>query len=246
MQRPRSRHPRIPRQPKGGSLSYEFNFGAVLQHWPLLAHGAWVTLVLTFWATVAGFVVGTLCAVLRTGGPVWAQRLVAAYVEVIRNTPLLIQAYFLIFGLAATGLRLPILVGAVIALVVNVGAYTTEVMRAGIESIRAGQLEAADCLGLSRRQVFVHVVLRPAMERVYPSLSSLYVLLMLGSSVLSAVGVEELFGTSNRVQSATYRNFEVFIVLGLIYLGLTLVMRLMFWALGLALFPRRRRLGTPL
>lgn len=138
------------------------------------------------------------------------------------------------------------MVGAVIALVVNVGAYTTEVMRAGIESIRSGQLEAADCLGLSRHQVFLHVVLRPAMERVYPSLASLYVLLMLGSSVLSAVGVEELFGTANRVQSATYRNFEVFIVLGFIYLGLTAIMRLIFWLLGLVLFPRRRRLGTPL
>lgn len=227
-------------------MSYEFNFGAVLQHWPLLAHGAWVTLVLTFWATVIGFVVGTVCAMVRTSGPKWAQNLVGAYVEVIRNTPLLIQAYFLIFGLASTGMRLPIMVGAVIALVVNVGAYTTEVMRAGIESIKAGQLEAADCLGLSRRQVFMHVVLRPAMERVYPSLTSLYVLLMLGSSVISAVGVEELFGTSNRVQSATYRNFEVFIVLGGVYLALTAIMRLVFWAMGLALFPRRRKLGTPL
>jgi len=227
-------------------LSYEFNFGAVLQHWPLLAHGAWVTLVLTFWATIVGFVVGTLCAMVRTSGPKWAQNLVAAYVEVIRNTPLLIQAYFLIFGLASTGMRLPIMVGAVIALVVNVGAYTTEVMRAGIESIKAGQIEAADCLGLSRRQVFMHVVLRPAMERVYPSLTSLYVLLMLGSSVISAVGVEELFGTSNRVQSATYRNFEVFIVLGGVYLALTAIMRLVFWVVGLMLFPRRRKLGTPL
>ena len=227
-------------------MSYEFNFGAVLQHWPLLAHGAWVTLVLTFWATIVGFVVGTLCAMVRTSGPKWAQNLVAAYVEVIRNTPLLIQAYFLIFGLASTGMRLPIMVGAVIALVVNVGAYTTEVMRAGIESIKAGQIEAADCLGLSRRQVFMHVVLRPAMERVYPSLTSLYVLLMLGSSVISAVGVEELFGTSNRVQSATYRNFEVFIVLGGVYLALTAIMRLVFWVVGLMLFPRRRKLGTPL
>ncbi|MFG6082604.1 amino acid ABC transporter permease [Paracoccus litorisediminis] len=227
-------------------MSYEFDFQAVLQHWPMLAHGAWVTLVLTFWATIAGFVVGTICAVIRTGGPVWSQRVVAAYVEVIRNTPLLIQAYFLIFGLASTGMRLPIMAGAVLALVVNVGAYTTEVMRAGIESIKSGQLEAADCLGLSRRQVFMHVVLRPAMERVYPSLASLYVLLMLGSSVLSAVGVEELFGTSNRVQSATYRNFEVFIVLGAVYLGLTAIMRATFWLLGLVLFPRRRKLGTPL
>ncbi|RIY01393.1 amino acid ABC transporter permease [Aureimonas flava] len=227
-------------------MTYQFDFASVLDYAPLLLHGAWITLVLSFWATVVGFVMGTACAVARTSGPKWLQMLVGAYVEIIRNTPLLIQAYFLIFGLASVGVRMPIMVGAVIALVVNIGSYTTEVMRAGIESIRTGQLEAADCLGLSRTQTFLHVVLRPAMERVYPSLSSLFILLMLGSSVLSAVGVEELFGTSNQVQSATYRNFEVFIVLGAIYLGLTLVLRVGFWALGQVIFPRRRKLGTAL
>ncbi len=227
-------------------MGYEFRFDVVLDHLPVLIEGAWTTLVLAFWATVAGFLVGTICAVVRTSGPAWARHLVGAYVEIIRNTPLLIQAYFLIFGLASAGVRLPIMVGAVLALVVNIGSYTTEVMRAGIESIRKGQLEAAECMGLSRTQTFLHVVLRPAMERVYPSLASLYVLLMLGSSVLSAVGVEELFASANRVQSSTYRNFEVFIVLGGIYLLLTVAMRVMFWLLGLVLFPRRRKLGTPL
>jgi len=227
-------------------MSYQFDFGAVLRQLPLLLNGAWITLVLTFWATIAGFAFGTLCAIARTSGPPWLRRIVAGYVEAIRNTPLLIQSYFLIFGMASAGLRMPILVGAVIALGVNVGAYTTEVMRAGIESIKQGQLEAAECLGLSRAQIYLHVILRPAMERVYPSLTSLYVLLMLGSSVLSAVGVEELFGTANRVQSLTYRNFEVFIVLGGLYLGLTIVMRVAFRLLGLGIFTRRRKLGTPL
>ncbi|WP_435171042.1 amino acid ABC transporter permease [Falsirhodobacter sp. 1013] len=227
-------------------MNYTFDFGAVLQHSDLLLDGAWTTLVLAFWATISGFLMGTLCAVGMTSGPRWLRPILIAYVEVARNTPLLIQSYFLIFGLASAGVRLPIIVGAVIALVVNVTAYTAEVMRAGIESVRHGQLEAAECLGLSRLQIFLNIILRPAMERVYPSLASLFVLLMLGSSVLSAVGVEELFGTSNRVQSMTYRNFETFIVLGGFYLGLTVLMRLMFWALGLLLFPRQRKLGTAL
>jgi polar amino acid transport system permease protein len=227
-------------------MTYQFDFGAVLAQWPMLLHGAAITLVLTFWATIAGFVLGTLCAIGRTSGPIWLRNLIGAYVEVIRNTPLLIQSYFLIFGMASAGLRMPIIVAAIIALVVNVGAYSTEVMRAGIESIKKGQLEAAECLGLTTAQTYLHVVVRPAMERVYPSLCSLYVLLMLGSSVLSAVGVEELFGVANRVQSATYRNFEVFIVLGGIYLGLTILMRIVFWMLGLGVFTRRRILGTPL
>lgn len=224
-------------------MKYQFDFAAVLEYWPLFLEGSWVTLRLTFFATILGFVIGTLCAVARTAGPGWLKRVVAAYVETIRNTPLLIQSYFLIFGMASAGLRLPILVGATIALVVNIGAYTTEVMRAGIESVHKGQLEAADCLGLSRTQVFLHVVLRPAMERVYPSLVSQYVLLMLATSILSAVGVEELFGTTNRVQSETFRNFEIFVVLGVVYLALSLIVRTALWLLGLALFTRSRRLN---
>lgn len=227
-------------------MAYEFNFQDVLALWPLFAEGAWVTLRLTLFATVLGFLVGTLCAIGRTSGPDWLRRLVGAYVEVIRNTPLLIQSYFLIFGLASVGLNLPILVGATVALVVNIGAYTTEIMRAGIASIHRGQIEAAECLGLSRAQIYLHVVLRPAMERVYPALASQYVLLMLASSILSSVGVDELFGIANRVQSETFRNFEVFVVLGVVYLALSLLLRALFWGGGQLLFARRRKLGTTL
>jgi len=134
----------------------------------------------------------------------------------------------------------------VLALVVNIGAYSCEIIRAGIESIHKGQLEAAQCLGLSKPQVFWHVVLRPAVERVYPALASQFVLLMLASSIMSAVGAEELLGVANRIQSDTFRNFEIFIVLWVVYLALSYAMRLGFWLLGLVIFPRRRKLGTPL
>lgn len=227
-------------------MTYEFDFAAVLEYWPLLLQGTWTTLRLTFFCTVFGILIGAFCAVVRTGGPGWARHLVGLYVEFIRNTPLLIQSYFLIFGIASMGVRLPILVGATIALTINIGAYTTEIVRAGIESIHRGQLEAAECLGLSRVQTYLHVVIRPALERVYPALASQYVLLMLASSILSSVGVEELFGMANRIQSDTFRNFEVFVVLGVLYLILAVVVRAGFSLIGLALFPRRRKLGTPL
>ncbi|MDI5929711.1 amino acid ABC transporter permease [Rhizobium leguminosarum] len=227
-------------------MTYDFDFAAVLAYWPLLLEGTWTTLRLTFFCTVFGILIGAVCAIIRTSGPGWARWLIGMYVEFIRNTPLLIQAYFLIFGIASMGFRLPIMAGAVIALTVNIGAYTTEIVRAGIESINRGQLEAAECLGLSRLQTYVHVIIRPALERVYPALSSQYVLMMLASSILSSVGVEELFGISNRVQSDTYRNFEVFVVLGVLYLILAVVVRAGFSLLGLVLFPRRRKLGTSL
>lgn len=227
-------------------MNYTFDFAAVLEQWPLLAQGAWVTVKLSFCATVLGFILGTLCALARNSRLGWLRALAGGYVELIRNTPLLIQAYFLIFGLSSAGLTMPIMAGAVLALVINIGAYTCEIVRAGIESIPKDQLEAGECLALSRLQVFWHVVLRPAVERVYPSLTSQFVLLMLASSIMSAVGAEELLGVANRIQSDTYRNFEVFIVLWGVYLALSWLMRLGFWLMAQVVFPRRRKLGTPL
>lgn len=227
-------------------MNYTFDFASVLEQWPLLAQGAWVTVKLSFLATVLGFVLGTLCALARNSRLGWLRALAGGYVELIRNTPLLIQAYFLIFGLSSAGLTMSIMTGAVLALVINIGAYTCEIMRAGIESIPKDQLEAGECLALSRPQVFWHVVLRPAVERVYPSLASQFILLMLASSIMSAVGAEELLGVANRIQSDTYRNFEVFIVLWGVYLALSWLMRLGFWLLAQIVFPRRRKLGTSL
>ena len=227
-------------------MKYQFDFAAVLAQWPLLLEGAWVTVQLSLLATLIGFVLGALCAVARNSRSGWLRWGVAAYVELIRNTPLLIQSYFLIFGLSSIGVTMPIMVGAVLALVINIGAYSCEIIRAGIESVHKGQLEAADCLGLSPLQVFWHVVLRPAVERVYPSLTSQFVLLMLASSIMSSIGAEELLGIANRIQADTFRNFEIFLVLWVIYLALSYLMRLGFWLLGQLVFTRRRKLGTPL
>ena len=150
--------------------------------------------------------------------------------RLIRNTPLLVQIFIVYFGLSSLGLKLSAEVSAVIALVVNMGAYTTEIMRAGIQSIQRTQLEAADCLGLTRLQTILHVVLLPAMERVYPALSSQFVLLMLASSITSQISAEELTATANLVQSDTYRSFEVYIIVAVVYLALSVLYRFGFWA----------------
>jgi polar amino acid transport system permease protein len=119
-------------------------------------------------------------------------------------------------------------------------------MRAGIDAIPVGQIEAAQGLALSRAQIYWHIMLLPAAERVYPALTSQFVLLMLASSVTSQISAEELTAVANYIQSDTYRAFETYIVVAIAYIVLSLVMRTGFWALGLLLFPRRRRLGTPL
>jgi polar amino acid transport system permease protein len=227
-------------------MSYRFDFAFMADKWPAFVAGAWLTIQLTLLSIAFGFLVGTMCALARVyGGPV-LRRLVGFYVETIRNTPLLIQILIVYFGLSSLGLKLSAEVSAVIALTVNMGAYTTEIMRAGIQSVQRTQLEAADCLGLTRLQTILHVVLLPAMERVYPALASQGVLLMLASSITSQISAEELTATANLVQSDTYRSFEVYLIVAVVYLALSALYRLGFWAVGQVLFQRRRRLGTPL
>lgn len=227
-------------------MSYKFDFAFMADRWPDFVAGAWLTIQLTVLSIALGFALGTVCALARVyGGPV-LRRLVGAYVEAIRNTPLLIQIFIVYFGLSSLGLKLSADVSAVIALTVNMGAYSTEIMRAGIQSIQRTQLEAADCLGLTRLQAILHVVLLPAMERVYPALSSQFVLLMLASSITSQISVEELTATASLVQSDTYRSFEVYLVVAVVYLALSALYRFAFWLIGRGLFARKRRLGTSL
>jgi polar amino acid transport system permease protein len=225
-------------------MAYKFDFSFLADRWPAFLEGAWLTIQLTVVAIVLGFVLGTLCAVLRVYGGGVVRRVIGAYVEMIRNTPLLVQIFIVYFGLATMGLKLGAELSAVIALVINVGAYTTEIMRAGIEATGRTQLEAADCLGLTRLQTIVHIVLLPAMERVYPALSSQFVLLMLASSVTSQISAEELTAVANVIQSDTYRSFEVYLVVAVVYLALSFLYRFAFWLVGRVLFVRRRRLGT--
>jgi polar amino acid transport system permease protein len=222
----------------------KLDFWVVLERWPLFLDGAWLSIRLAIVATVLGFVMGTFGAIGRRSKVGWLSEGCSVYVELIRNTPLLVQVFLVYFGLSSIGLKLSAFTVSLIALTINVGAYTTEIMRAGFDSIPRGQLEAAECLALTRRQVYWHVILLPAMERVYPALTSQFVMLMLSSSICSQISAEELTAVANHVQSDTYRPLETFILTGLGYVALALLMRFAFWALGAVIFPRRRRTGT--
>lgn len=227
-------------------MTYDFDFSAPLAYWPELLAGARTTLGLSLVATFFGFLLGVFCALANTGRTRWLARLSGVYIEVIRNTPLLVQVFIVYFGLSSMGLQVGAFTAATVALVVNVGAYTSEIVRAGIESIPKNQIEAAECMGLSRAQMLRHVVLPPAIERVYPALSSQYVLLMLASSICSQISAEELTAVANRIQSDTFRSVETYLIVAGAYLAMSLVMRGVLWAVAMVAFPRRRRLGTPL
>ncbi|MDD1527656.1 ABC transporter permease [Bradyrhizobium sp. WBOS7] len=227
-------------------MSLQLDFPAVLERWPSFLAGAVLTLELAAFATVLGALLGMLAAIGRGTRNALISGACKAYVETIRNTPLLVQIFLVYFGLASLGLKFSAFAVAVAALTINVGAYTAEIMRAGFEAIPRGQIEAAEGLALSRLQIYWHIILLPAIEKVYPALTSQFVLLMLASSVCSQISAEELTAVANYIQSDTYRAFETYIIVAVLYVILSLVMRAGFWGLGLVLFPRRRRLGTPL
>lgn len=225
-------------------MSYKFDFGALLPYFSDFIAGAWVTLQLTIAAVVLGMVIGVLCAIARRSQYLFLRMVTGVYIETVRNTPFIVQIFFLFFGLSSVGIRMPVMVAAVFALVVNVGAYTAEIVRAGMDSIHKGQIEAAQALGLSHFQIYRDIILMPAIEKVYPSLTSQFVLMMLTTSICSQISVEELTGVANNIQSNTFRSFETYIVIGLFYIAITFLMRGGFWLLGLWAFPRRRATGA--
>jgi polar amino acid transport system permease protein len=210
-----------------------FDFYAVLEQWPLLLKGIAWTLGLTLVATLIGAALGIACAWVRsqnTRAPLWLQALVGAYVELIRNTPFIVQLFFIFFGLPALGFRLSPEVASVLAMVVNLGAYATEIIRAGIDATPKGQIEAASSLALSQTQIFTRVVLPPALKKVWPALVSQIIIVMLGSAVCGQISTEELSYAANLVQSRNFRAFEAFIIATGIYLVLSIsVRRLLNW-----------------
>ena len=209
----------------------EFDFGAVLVDWRLLAKGVAWTVGLTAIATLIGMVVGVACAWARASGPPWLRWVVGTYVELIRNTPFIVQLFFIFFGLPAAGVKLTPETAAVIAMVANLGAYATEIIRAGIEATPKGQIEAAVSLALTKAQVFLRVVLPPALKKVWPAMVSQIIIVMLGSAVCSQISVEELSYAANLIQSRNFRAFEAFIVATLLYLALSIgLRRLLNWA----------------
>jgi polar amino acid transport system permease protein len=203
----------------------QLDFIAVLQEWPQLLRGAAFTVGLTAVSAVIGVAIGVACGWARAWGPAWLSAVVGVYVELIRNTPFIVQLFFIFFGLPSLGLKLSSEVASVIAMVINLGAYAAEISRAGIEGTPRGQIEAARSLALSERQVFIRVVLPPALARVWPAMVSQIVIVMLGSAVCGQIAAQELSYYANLIQSRNFRAFEAYIVATAMYLALSIALR---------------------
>jgi polar amino acid transport system permease protein len=201
------------------------DFAPVLAEWPLLAKGVAVTLGLTAAAAIVGVALGVACAWARLHGRPWLKAIVGAYVELIRNTPFIVQLFFIYFGLPGVGIKLSNETASVIAMVVNLGAYAAEIVRAGIATTPKGQIEAAQSLALSELQVFTRVVLPPALQRVWPALVSQIIIVMLGSAVCGQISTNELSYAVNLIHSRNFRAFEATFVGTGIYLVLAMALR---------------------
>ncbi len=202
-------------------MNYTFHFEDIWAAREELFWGTVLTLELSAVSMVLSLIVAVFGALARTSGPRWLRALVAAYVEFIRNTPFLVQVFFIFFGLPVLGLRLETDVCAVIAMVLNGSAYTIEIVRAGIETIGHGQTEAARALGLRGFQAFRLIVLPQALRAVLPPLGSQFILLMLNSSIVSVISADELTSATQDIQSRTFRSFEAYIVAMGIYFALS-------------------------
>ncbi|TAN29293.1 MAG: amino acid ABC transporter permease [Castellaniella sp.] len=220
-------------------MNYTFNFPGLLPYWRMFLDGAVTTLELTLASTVFGLVLGILCAIGRRSVIGWLSRVCGVYIETVRNTPFLVQIFIFYFGLSSLGYTMSANLAAVITMVINVGAYSAEIIRSGMDAVPPGQVEAAECLGLSRPRIYWHVIMLPAFEKVYPSITSQFVLMMLMSSITSQISAEELTGVANNVQSITFLSLETYIIVALLYLVLAVLLKGLFSVAGLVLFRRR-------
>jgi len=221
-------------------MSYQFDFASLWPYVPALASGLATTLALTAVSAVAGIAVGVAGAVARDSSNRFVRTITAAYVELVRNTPFLVQLFFIFFGLPSLGIRLPEWVAAVLAMVVNLGAYATEIIRAGVAATPKGLIEAGESLAMSRGQVFRYIVIGLAMRRIWPSLTGQIIIVMLGSSVCSQIAVEELSFVASFVQSRTFQPFEIYSVTIVLYLVASTVTRRCLSLGGNLFFGRRR------
>jgi len=204
-------------------MDYTFQFEQVLPQLPYLLGGALVTLQIAFVTFWAGAVIGVGGAIAKVYGGTGARRIASSYVTFFTNTPALVQVFLLYYALPDAGVLLESMTAVLIGLTLNAGAYLTEIIRAGVISVRRSEMEAAIALGLSRLQILRHVILPHIARTIYAPLSNFFVWLVLGSSVAALFGVEELTGRAINISTANLRSIETFTVIAVIYVALTLV-----------------------
>ena len=217
---------------------YVFQFREVFQELPMLLDGAITTLHISILTLVLSLIVGVIGALCRMARLRWLRVPATWYVEVVRNTPLLVQLFFIYFGLSQINIDVSNYTAGLIGLVLNNGAYLTEIVRAGIQAIHKGQFEAGYSLGLSFPQLMRHVVFPQAFRVIYPPMCNQFIGIILWSSLVSTISVHDLALRGKELASTTFRSFETYAVVTLIYVAMTLTISAALKVIGYRAFRR--------
>jgi polar amino acid transport system permease protein len=205
-------------------MAYQLDPSIIIKYLPLFLKGVFLTVEVSFFAILIGLAIGILFAVARTSRFKILNLVGAVYVEVFRNTPLLIQIFIIFFGLPGIGIKLSPYISGLTALVLYVGAYNTEVIRAGLEAVPRGQMEAAKSLGLTGVQTFLYVILPQTFRVCLPALGNNWVALVKNSSLVSVIGMVELTWVAYDLNALTFRSFELFGAATIFYLILIFIL----------------------
>lgn len=216
-------------------------YGQIIQYLPDFLMGALMALWIAGLAFAAGLVIGLSCAAALTYGAWPLRAVVTAYVRFFTYTPQLVQVFFLFFALPEAGITLSPVAAVLIGMTLNAGAYLTEIERAGFASVPLAELDAAETLGFSRLQVIWYVIAPHVVRALYPALSSHYIIMTLGTSMAAIFGVEELTGRALNANAISFRSVEIFSVVAVIYILLTIIASTLLWCLGRWLFRVKAR-----
>lgn len=203
-----------------------FDLSILLPHLGFLARGAELTAAACALSLVGSVVMGALVAIARTSASALLRRIAFVYVDLFRNVPFIVQLFFFYYGLPELGIYIDAFTTGVVALSIAGGAYASDIIRAGILAIDQGIIDAAEVSGLSRRKIFTRIVLPIALRTSVRPLGSVLINMILTSSILSTITLNELTGSAQIVVSQTYRPFEVYVVLLCVYAALTYLVSL--------------------
>lgn len=212
------------------------NFFPIFNQLPYLLGGAWISLQLAVLAFALGMIIAMFCTSILRYGPNVAGKCINAYVIFATNTPQLVQIYFLFFALPEVGILLSPFTAVLIGATFNAGAYLCEIQRAGFDSVRRLEIEAAEVLGFSRIQVIRYVILPHVIKVMFRPLSNQFIVMTLGTSMASMFGVEELTGRTYNLSSQTYLSVESFSVAAVIYIAITILATFALAVMGRYLF----------
>ena len=217
-------------------MNYTFQWGEAILYVPDLLTGAIVTLHLSFLGFWSGATIGLFGAMGKTYGSPLVKKLINVYVIFFTNTPGLVTAFFIFFGLPEFGILLSPYQTVLLNIALNAGAYMTEIMRGGFVSVRQAELEAATAMGFSLLQRLRYVIVPHIAKVLFAPLSNYYIWIILGTAIAGIFGVEELTGRAFIAAAESFRSIEIYLITAAIYVVITIFASAVLVVIGRTVF----------